>query len=628
MPIQSFLNRFKYLWEGELHIKLRRIRWMAFPGVFLLATLHRLFVRYVAHPLPGIWQPLAEILIYSITGSLVAWFGLSWIANAANRRAETEHQLQAAFEKLELRHQQLLRLNSIGEQIAAADTQHTILELATRAPLQLTKALASTVVSFDQSKRLNLDMAWGLSDQYLGALRQRIDGGIDTERCRTCSALHAHADGDCPLFDGLQTFARDDGITSLVCMPIALEKERTSIITAYYPEADTPTEEHIRLLNILSAVIVGALENLQFRDRHYSELNEDTTAAFTSKAIADLSSQVLNIAMSGWDVQAGGVFTFDEDTQSWICQAQRGLGDLLDDAHFVLGTEMAQRAFDAALPVFETNRKDGSVFLSVAAAPLLAEGKVFGALFLGSLQSYALNPNHTELLAAIAYQISLAIRNTQLSDQLRQMAVLKERHRLSREFHDGLAQTLGFLNLQAEQVEQMINADQTSSASDEIQELRKNIHAAYADVREAIDGLRIRLDAPGQLAERLQQYTDEFARQTGIEIHFSTNPQDLTTKPEYAIQLLRIVQESLTNIRKHAQANRASVALQATKSQIELVIADDGKGFPATGPGERLYRSYGLTMMRERAESIGGNFTVATSPGQGTRITVTVPIHN
>ena len=626
MSIQNYLKRFRHLWEGELHIQLRRFRWMAFPGVFLLATIHSLLVRNIARPVSGIWQPWIEILVYSITGSLTAWMGLSWIANAAAQRAKTEHQLQDAFEELEQRHQQLLRLNHIGEQIAAADSQHTILELATRAPLQLTKAQASTVVSFDQHKRLNLDMAWGLSDNYLGALRQRMDVGIDSERCRNCNTLHAHIKQDCPLFEGLQPLAEQDGITSLVCLPITLEKKRSSIITAYYPETNTPTDEHIRLLNIFSAVISGALEGQQSRNQQDGSQDAVIPTTHNPAAIAELSSQVLNIAISGWDAQAGGVFIYEEDTQTWVCHAQLNLGNTIADERFALGAHMAQRAFDATTPIIQADINGNSTFRSAAAAPLIAEGKILGALFLGSTQPKTLNQHHTELLATIAHQIALAIRNTQLYDQLGQMAALKERHRLSREFHDGLAQTLGFLNLQAEQIEQMIVANQNASAKDEIQELRKNIHAAYADVREAIDGLQIRLDEPGQLAVRLKGYTDEFTRQTGITTEFTTNPEDLTTKPEYAIQLLRIAQESLTNIRKHAHANRATVSLGAVESHILLVITDDGMGFPTTGPGERLYRSYGLTMMRERAEGIGGSFSVATSPGQGTRITVSVPI--
>jgi len=91
---------------------------------------------------------------------------------------------------------------------------------------------------------------------------------------------------------------------------------------------------------------------------------------------------------------------------------------------------------------------------------------------------------------------------------------------------------------------------------------------------------------------------------------------------------LRITQESLTNIRKHAQASKAQVKLQFHDAQLELDISDNGSGFPPSDSIERPHRSHGLTMMRERAESLGGTFSVATHPGKGTHINVMVPIEN
>ena len=95
--------------------------------------------------------------------------------------------------------------------------------------------------------------------------------------------------------------------------------------------------------------------------------------------------------------------------------------------------------------------------------------------------------------------------------------------------------------------------------------------------------------------------------------------------PEAELQLLRIAQESLTNVRKHASARHAWVTLRFGLDQVELSISDDGRGFDPRLPRGRQH--VGLTGMRERVHSLGGTLTLATSPGQGTRLTVTVPIH-
>lgn len=636
MSIRKLSEFTKSIWQDEFHIILRRLRWVVFVLVLILASVHRAMVGLIADPLPTQWQGIAEVLIYSLTGSLVAWLGLTWIANAASKRAEAENQLQAAYQALEQRHTQLQNLNKLGEAVATADNQQDIVELATRAPLELTAAQASTVITFDnQQDRLKLDMAWGLSDTYLSGLRQRIDQGISAERCRTCNILHAQAEQDCPLFDGLQPLAKQEGLNSLVCLPITLEKERTSVITAYFPSANGPSEDQMRLLSILGSVISGALETLRVRTRQVKTiksldqaLSNGPAAPASPQVLEDIAHQVLDIALAGWETDAGGLFIHNEISQAWTCQAQRGLGDDLSDPRFRLGLCMAQQAFQDVYPVIETDihLHTDHAMRSAASAPLITEGIVIGALFIGSKRANAINQRHIELLAAIAHQIALAMRNMQLYNQLGQMAVLEERQRLSREFHDGLAQTLGYLNLQAEQIESMIASQQSNQAAKEIQTLRKHIRAAYVDVREAIDGLRLTLDDPGEIAARLEDYTSEFSRQFDIETTFSASPENLTAKPEIALQLLRITQESLTNIRKHAQASQAKVVLIATSSTLELSITDNGMGFPANESDMRERRSHGLIMMRERAEGIGGTFSVATSPGRGTHITVSVPL--
>jgi signal transduction histidine kinase len=633
MSIQKLSATTQARWQNGLHSTLRRLRWAIFPAVLILASLHRLTIGLIADPLPSGWQGFAEVGIYSLTGSLVTWVGLTWIANAVSRRALVEDQLQAAYQELEQRHHQLLSLNKVGQAVAAADNQQDIVELATRAPLELTAAQASTVVTFDNHQdRLNLDMAWGLSESYLTELRRRIDQGIPAERCRTCNILHASAEGDCPLFDGLQPLAELEGLSSLVCLPITLEKERTSVITAYFPAASGPSEDHIRLLGILGSVISGTLENLRIRTRQSQTIESLDRAINTPspQVLENIADQVLDIALAGWETDAGGLFIYDSISQAWSCQAQRGLGDDLADIRFKLGIKMSQQAFEDVQPIIESELKPSAdhALRSAASAPLITEGTIIGALFIGSKRPNAINHRHIELLAAIAHQIALAIRNVQLYTQLEQMAVLEERQRLGREFHDGLAQTLGYLNLQAQQIESLIASDQTAAAAAEMGAMRKHIRAAYVDVREAIDGLRLSLKDPDQLAARLKEYTLDFSRQFGIETEFSASPHNLSTNAEIALQVLRITQESLTNIRKHAQASRARVQLKIQDGQLELDISDNGIGFPPSDSIARSHRSHGLTMMRERAESLGGAFSVATRPGKGTNITVNIPLEH
>ena len=624
--IQAVLEKVK---AAPFHVQLRRLRWIAPLVVLVLAAVHQALLHWLADPLPAPWHDLAELLLYALTGSAVTVVGLSWIVDGAARRAEAEDQLRTAYAQLDTNHQKLRALHDLGERLAAADDEQAVLELAAQAPLQLTSARASTVVSFDNERnRLKLDMAWGLSDNYLSALRARIDAGIPAQRCRNCIPLKTKSNSDCPLFVGLHAAARAEGIGSLVCLPMARDQERLGIMAAYFPSPDGPPEDQIRLLNILSGSIAALLESLRARTREVGALHAiDRTLAGTDP-LNDFAAQVLEIAISGWEAHAGGLFLYEPATSTWTCRAGRGLGDALTDSRFDFALQLAGQTYLSGAPrvIPEIEATLHTDWLSAAAAPLITEGHTLGAIVLGAQRQRVFSEHHIELLATMAHQIALAIRNTQLYTQLGEMAIYEERYRLSREIHDGLAQTLAYLSLQTERLEKLLASGRQEAATVELAEMRQSLRAAYVDAREAIDGLRLGIDNPDQLAIRLAEYTRDFSRQTEVAAHFAAEPEDLTCDPAVAVQLLRIAQEALTNVRKHAQARRIDVRLSARVNEIELNITDDGCGFPALSPSTQTFRRHGLASMRERAQSLGGALTIATGVTQGTRITATIPV--
>jgi len=248
-------------------------------------------------------------------------------------------------------------------------------------------------------------------------------------------------------------------------------------------------------------------------------------------------------------------------------------------------------------------------------------------LILADERPQVLHPRHSELLTTLAHQIALAIHHAQLYARMEEMVVVEERYRLSREFHDGLAQTLSYLTFLTDNLQELMDAQQLEAAKSEIGEIRQTLRSAYVDVREAIDGLRTRNDEPGALGEQLRDYVVAFARQTGLEPQLEITPSDFYTTPICALQLMRIAQEALSNVRKHAEAQHVYLSLQQCNDQLCLSIADDGKGFSLEDNTGRS-RHYGLSSIRERAASLGGSVTIATRPQHGTRITVTIPDPN
>ena len=206
----------------------------------------------------------------------------------------------------------------------------------------------------------------------------------------------------------------------------------------------------------------------------------------------------------------------------------------------------------------------------------------------------------------------------------RRTAALVERERIARELHDSLAQVLGVSHLRLHALASRPSVGADERAQREVLDLADLCHEAYADVREAILALRESNKPERTLLEHLRSYVATFSRTSGIPTTLVTDADaDLCLAPGAEIQVVRIIQEALTNVRKHAGATTATVAVSTGAHHVECVVSDDGVGFDTAsalaGDG------FGLTSMRERAESAGGRLVLDSAPGGGTRVSVHVP---
>lgn len=209
-------------------------------------------------------------------------------------------------------------------------------------------------------------------------------------------------------------------------------------------------------------------------------------------------------------------------------------------------------------------------------------------------------------------------------DKLRQQAIIEERERIARELHDGLAQVLGYVNTKAIAVRLWLKKGNPPKAEENLQQLEEAARALFVDTREAILGLRMTGRNGAKFSEIIEDYTTQFSRLSGIPAFFVHEPAvDEQTIPTVAeLQLIRIIQEALTNTRKHANASRVHVNLWMEDQTMELAIIDDGAGFDLSKPAPNQRPHFGLAIMRERAQSIHARFHIITAPGAGTEIGV------
>jgi signal transduction histidine kinase len=212
------------------------------------------------------------------------------------------------------------------------------------------------------------------------------------------------------------------------------------------------------------------------------------------------------------------------------------------------------------------------------------------------------------------------------------LAVMQEREQLAHELHGGLSQDLAFLNLQAQAAEISLQSGQGEAALTGMAWVAEVSREMQGDVRELIGSLLV-VSLPSEgFCATLCQIATHYEQQYGLPVRLRIDPSaeglcdSGLLPPAAGVQLVRIVQEALANVRKHAGApDQVSVELKVNIGLLHLDVSDDGVGFDPEAR-DAAGRHYGLRVMRGRAERIGGQFAIYTAPGQGTRVVVTVPL--
>ena len=234
-----------------------------------------------------------------------------------------------------------------------------------------------------------------------------------------------------------------------------------------------------------------------------------------------------------------------------------------------------------------------------------------------------------ETLSALATQVGLALEAARLRDELRAVAVQGERERIAREMHDGLAQVLGYVNTKSQAVEELLGAGRVTEASKQMSELSEAARLVYVDVREAILSLSPPLLPERGLTRALEEYAARFAESSKLAVRFRATPaaRDASLSPEVEAEVFGVAREALTNIRKHAHAQRVTIDLTEEATEVLLRIVDDGIGFDAekASAGPERWPHFGLAGMRERAESVGGRILWRSQPSAGSTVELRVP---
>lgn len=267
--------------------------------------------------------------------------------------------------------------------------------------------------------------------------------------------------------------------------------------------------------------------------------------------------------------------------------------------------------------------RDG--FRGVAVFRIMTQQAVLGAFSLHFADHYELSASDIHLLETLGQRLGVALENLRLSAQARQLAVAAERNLVAQGLHDSIAQGLNYLNLQVQMLDDAARRNALGEIRDIVPRLQTGVSESYQDVRELLANFRSKLEA-GELGAAVADTLSRFERQAGIPV---TLQMDDTTgaplPPEQQLQVLFILQEALSNVRKHAHAGKVTVRI-ADRRDFELHVEDDGAGFdPDEAATREENKHIGLGIMRERAARMKATLSIASAPGAGTRVSLFLP---
>jgi len=400
-----------------------------------------------------------------------------------------------------------------------------------------------------------------------------------------------------------------------------------------------------RAFETMRTEIAAARDHLESRvsqrTRELASAFEFSQEIVAQRNLSHLLGSVTDRARALTGSDAASLCLLDEGRTALILAASSERGDIRTMLRQPLQHHFARRVIEKGETVTTDSACTTCGFLRVhapgqcIAAPLRTGETTIGALCVVRSNDGHFDSDETRALTLLANSAAIAIANTRLAEaeqhQARQAATLMERERLAAELHDHLAQTLSFLNLKTDQAQEMIAANRSTEAGNELNRMKSAISGAYGQVRAALVGLRepistaASLASKQDLAEKITDCVENFREVSGLSAELIITDRSALALSHLAqAQAAHIVREALNNVRRHAQAHQVWVRIGRVNDEALFTVKDDGDGFDPQAI--KTENHLGLAIMRARAERSGGVLAIESAPGAGTKVLATFPL--
>ncbi len=278
------------------------------------------------------------------------------------------------------------------------------------------------------------------------------------------------------------------------------------------------------------------------------------------------------------------------------------------------GTQVVQFARDATTPEQAACVRAG--FSTLLSVPVVAQQRLLGEVDLLYRDASRADPAQHALYETLAGHLAAAMESLRGAALEREAVVARERTLLARELHDSIAQALAYMKIQLQLLRGAMQAGDAARSAKALDDLDHGVRDSLADVRELLLHFRTRT-RDQDIEPALRMTLHKFELQAGVEVRADIEADGGPLAADVQIQVLHIVQEALSNVRKHARARRVDVDVRSVP-RWSFELRDDGVGFDPDAP--RADQHVGLQIMRERAATLGAALLVASRPGQGTRV--------
>ena len=429
---------------------------------------------------------------------------------------------------------------------------------------------------------------------------------------------------------GIRRMTNDD---LTVRVPVKADNELGGLASGFNQMA-----EHLQqAYSTLEERVEAETRNLAERNRELGILYEITAFLSEPAPVEAICRGYLSRIRKALGADAGAVRLYAADTEKLYLMTHEGLSDefVVRESEIncsdclcgdVIRTGMSV-AFSTLNPPpgmkLRTCVHEG--FATATAFNILYDKQRIGVFNLYFLRQRVISGAEANLLETLGQHLGVAVENQRLRSREKELAVSEERNLLAQELHDSIAQGLAFLNIQVQLLQDSLRKGRADEAMQTAGQLREGVQESYDHVRELLVHFRTCMHQT-DLDSAIVATLEKFEVQTGITTEFAREGSSAPLEPGDEVQVMHIVQEALSNIRKHARASRVQVKLRRSRRAVEVEVADDGRGFdPVNEPNVLSERHVGLKIMRERAQRIGGECRITSAPGQGARVRLVVP---